>query len=157
MITQEVCKFVLSFFLHSKTSMVCGFRRLHLMVYEEMLFKILHLGVLTFFSFAKDFPHLFFFVIKGIFSSTRSVSTSQSKKWPNWGGSSSVQGFLTQMYMLRTLSLLLQLFDEGQGGNKKELLLIPKPQIFYCCWNRPLEKWWWSSCRSSLYVKRIFF
>ena len=28
------------------------------------------------------------------------------------------------MYMLRTLSLLLQLFDEGQGGNKKELLFL---------------------------------
>ena len=28
------------------------------------------------------------------------------------------------MYMLRTLTLLLQLFDEGQGGNKKELLFL---------------------------------
>ena len=124
MITQEVCKFVLSFFLHSKTNMVCGCRRLRRMVYEEMLFKILHLGVLTFFSSAKDFSHLFS-VKKGIFASTRSISTSQSKKWPNWGdSSSSVQGSLTQMYMLRTLTLLLQLFDEGQGGNKKELLFL---------------------------------
>ena len=46
--------------------MVCGCRRLRRrMVYEEMLFKILHLGVLTFFSFAKDFSHLFF--VKKVF------------------------------------------------------------------------------------------